>query len=421
MISRSSQTAAIAFAVLILLLSASIGNAYEDVGVSISIKGTRSYKLKKEAQLLAKKQAIISYLKRVNPSAVGKSCAKQLVNDRAALIKRITTQEISQVGDYMEGSYLVRIDDEKLNYMLEELGCGAQNGATDVTILIMEEPPTKANISMILNPEDSTGVRKLRGLGPFAVFYTSYQRSIRDTIISKANKEGLKLTRLDTFDEFQKMRMSNDDPLVGVYFDDESEDFVINKRLLKVVRTRFAAQNTIVLYYRIESLYFDQVTRELNAAIAISLYDLNSGETKSVGSQDFMVIVPKGQSSVAIRDGLAEVASNAASLLMNQAKKQIRRMASIAQVHAQKKGTLPVTVTVHLKSKRTMYNVKKNLKPSMIRHSEIKGDSLILKLTKGIQADDFVYGELLGVLEGMGIKIPENNINLNGQEVIIQQ
>ena len=421
MIVRISHPTAILAIALILILTASIGNAYEDVGVSVTIKGKRSFKLKKEAKLLAEKEAIISYLKRVNPSAVGTSCAKQLVNDRAALIKRVTSQGISQVGDSVEGSYLVRIDDEKLNYTLEELGCGAQTGAADVTILIMEEPPTTANISMILNPEDSTGVRKLRGLGPFAVFYTSYQRSIRDTIISKANQEGLKLTRLDTFDEFQKMRMSNDDPLVGVYFDGESEDFVINKRLLKVVRTRFAAQNTIVLYYRIESLYFDQVTRELKATLAISLYDLNSGETKSVGSQDFMVIVPEGQASVAIRDGLAEVASNAASLLMNQAKKQIRRMASMAQVHAQKKDTRPVTVNVHLNSKRTMYNVKKNLKPTMIQQSEIKGDNLILKLTDGVQADDFVYGELLGVLEKMGIKIPDNNIHLNGQEVIIQQ
>ncbi|MBI9113084.1 hypothetical protein [Maridesulfovibrio ferrireducens] len=418
---RVSQTTAIVLAVLIFMLTASIGNAYEDIGVSVTVKGKRSFKAKKQAKLLAGKQAIISYLKRVSPAAVGTSCAKQLVDDRAAFIKRVTSQGISQIGDSMEASYLIRIDDEKLNYTLEELGCGPQSGAAKVVILIMEEPPSKANISMILNPEDSSGVRKLRGLGPFVVFYTSYQRAIRDTIISKANQEGLKLTRLDTFNEFQKMRMSNDDPLVGVYFDGESEDFVINRRLLNIVRTKFAAQNTIILYYRIASLYFDQTTRELKAAIAISLYDLNSGETKSVGSQDFMVMVPEGQPSVAIRDGLTEVASSAASLLMNKAKKQIRRMASMAQVHAQKEKALPVTVSVHLNSKRTMYKVKKTLNPEMIQFSEIKSENLILKLAEGVPADDFVFGELLEVLEGMGIKIPEKNIHFNGQKVLIQQ
>ncbi|WP_027721327.1 hypothetical protein [Maridesulfovibrio zosterae] len=417
MVNNILQKLTILSAVLILILTASIGNAYEDVGVSVSIKGNVNYANKKKANLLAEKQAIISYLKRINPSAVKKACAKQLVDSRALLIRNISRKSVSKIGDYMEASYVVCIDDKKFNNRLEELGCDAQTGVTKVTILIMEEPPTKANISMILNPEDSTGVRKLRGLGPFAVFYTSYQRSIRDTIISKANQEGIKLTSLDKFEEFQKMKRSNDDPLVGVYFDVDSEDFVINKSLLKFVRSRFAAQTTIVLYYRIKSLYFDQVTRELKADIAISLYNLNSGETKSVGSQDFMVIVPEGQASVAIRDGLAEVASNAASLLMNKAKEQIRRIITTTQIPK----TQPVIVTVHLNSKRTMYKVKKNLKPDMISHSEIKDGSLILNLAKGIQADDFVYGELLDVLEGMGIKIPESNIRLNGQEVIIQQ
>ncbi|WP_432736954.1 hypothetical protein [Maridesulfovibrio sp. FT414] len=390
--------------------------------MSVSIKGKSSFAVKKQAKLLAEKQAITNYLKRVSPAA-GSQCEQQLIDDRAALIQRISPQGISQVGDSVEASYLVRIDDEKFNYRLEELGCGSQSGAAEVVILIMEEPPTAGDIAMILNDADASGTRELRGLGPFVLYYTSYQRAIRDAIISKANMEGLKLTRLDTVDDFQKMKMSHDDPMVGVYFDTENEDFALNQRLIKEVKRKFAGKSTIILYYRIASLYFDQVQRELKAAIAISMHDLDTGETKSVGEQDFMVMIPEGQPGPAIRDGLSEVASNAASLLMNRAKKEARRMSSIAQKRAQTQNKSADLTTVNLKlsSKRNMYKVMKALSPASVKDSGMQGEELVIHLTSGTSAEDFVFVELLGLIEGMGISIPDQNIQFNDKQVTIRQ
>lgn len=416
-----SYKTVILMALLILFSTVTVGSAYEKIGVSVSIKGKKDYNLKKKAKLLAQKQAIINYLKRASPGAIGSPCEKQLVDDRAALIISISPQEIAQVGPNVEASYLVCIDDEKINYRLEELGCGAQTGATDVVMLIMEEPPSKADISITLNAIDASGTRKLRGLGPFVIYYNTYQRAIRDSIIAGANREGLKLTRLDTLDAFKRMKMSSDDPMVGVYFDNDTEDFVINRRLMNLVKREFAAKDTIILYYRISSLYFDQVSRKLKATIALSLHDLKSGETKSVGSQEFMVMVPKGQPGLAIRDGLADVASSAASLLMNDAQKEARRMASMAQTNARKNGTGTTKVSIQLKSKRAMYKVKRALKPDMVKSSQIIGNSLEVTLAAGVSPDDFVFVQLLDILEGMGIKIPDDNIQLNAQKNIVKQ
>lgn len=399
--------------ILILFSTVSFCNAYENIGVSVSVKGHKSFKIKKQTKLMAEKQAISNYLKRVSPGSIGGRCEKSLIDDRAALILRTSSQGISQIGDHVEASYLVRVDDTKINRRLEELGCGAQSGAVDVVMLIMEEPPSQADISMILNGADASGTRKLRGLGPFVVFYSSYQRAIRDSIIAGANKEGLKLTRLDTLPEFERMKMSDDDPMVGVYFDTDSEEFAINHRLLKSVESKFSQKETIILYYRISSLYFDQVTRKLKATIAISLHDINTGETKSVGSQDFMVIVAPGQPGMAIRDGLSEVAANAATLLMNEARIEALRMASKAQNKAMKSGSGTSVVKLQLKSKRNMYRVKTTLSAKTVTSAKIENNYLVITLAKGISVDDFVFGELLGTLDKMGIKIADKNIKLS--------
>lgn len=423
MICRITHIAILLPIVLLLTLAAGPARAYEDIGVSVRIKGQKSFKIKKQLEQMARKEAVSNYIRRVNPAIAGKSCEKQIIDSRASLIRDITNQDTTQVGDYVEGSYLVRIDDEKSNCLMEELNCGVQSGHKEAVILIMEETPSKADMSLILSQADAGTTRKLRGLGPFVLFYTSYQRAIRDAIIAKANREGLSLTRLDTVDEFKRMKVSHDDPVVGVYFDADNEDFALNNRLVRAVKKKYADEITIILYYRISSLYFDQVKRELKAEIAISVLNLNDNITKSVGSQEFMVMIPKGQPSIAIRDGLSEVAENAASLLMNDAKKVVRKMITMAQHKDQpvRSGEDLATVTLRLNSKRTMFKVKKGLSADSVRQSSIQNGALIIKLAPEISPDNFVFEELLSQLQSMGINIPDENIELKGREVLIKQ
>lgn len=416
--SRTIFSKVILLTLLILVSTVTIVRAYEDLGVSVSIKGRKSFTIKKQAQQLAEKQVISNYLLRVNPGAAGSRCEKSLIDDRAALIFRTSRKSISQIGDHVEASFLIRVDDKKINRRMEELGCGAQSGSSKIIMLVMEEPPSSSDISMALNGADASGTRKLRGLGPFVIFYTSYQRAIRDSIIEGATREGLKITRLDNLKSFKKMKMSDEDPMVGVYFDTESEEFVINHRLIDFAKNQFAKDTTIILYYRINSLYFDQVSRKLKATIALSVQNLKDGNTKSVGSQEFMVLVPEGQPGLAIRDGLAEVASSAATLLMNDARKEAMRMVSIAQ--AQKNNNHSV-VKLQLNSKRAMYKIKKNLTSKSVKNSNIENGELIINLSSGISADDFVFGELLNLLEKNGISIPDKNIKIGKKESYIKQ
>jgi hypothetical protein len=392
--------------------------AHEEVGASVTVSASSRFQAKKLAQGKAAEQAVINYVDRVSPGADA-ACVRRMAEDSASLVKRMTMQTLSFSGGVGKASFRVQIDDSLINRRLEELGCGVQAGEAQVAIVIMEEPPTTANISLILNAQDADGVRKLRGLGPFVVFYTSFQRAIRDAIIAKANKEGLQLTRLDTTQGMEAYKVSEDDPLVGVYFDSDTESFVINRKLAAAVRNRFAAKNAIILYYRIDSLYFDQVERLLKATLSISLRDLMSGETKSVGAQEFAVTVPPRQPSAAIRDGLSEVAANAASLLMNDAKKEARRMSSMAQARAAKRDAAPGVVTLSLSSKRVLYKIKRAVSSSKVRHAEIQGNSLVFELAPDASLEEFVFDDLYSALETQGLNIPEKNIKFQGKEVYL--
>jgi hypothetical protein len=149
---------------------------------------------------------------------------------------------------------------------------------------------------------------------------------------------------------------------------------------------------------------------------------LRSNEAKSVGAQEFAVTVREKVPSVALRDGLAEVAASAAALNMNAAKTEARRMASSAQARAGKEAAAPGVVTVILDSKRTLYKLKEQVAGSKsVAKAAMDGEALVVTLAGGVAVDDFVFGELYGELEGLGLDIPEDHVTVQGKTCTIRQ
>lgn len=396
-------------------------------GVKVSVQASNAFKARKNIKAKAKEAAVVQYARRVSPGLRG-TCVSKLRANYARFAKTLTQAAFkfdrkagANTGTAF-AAYRVNIDDSGINRFLEEIGCGVQAGRKgDVLFFIMEERPDMATIELILNEDDSAGVRKLRGLGPFVTFYTSFQRRIRDAITRKAGQEGLSLRWLEKEPRMKKFKESDDDPLMGVYYDLDLEDFAINDDLMADVKKRYAADNAIIFYYRIDSLYFDQVKRILKAVISISLMDLKSGSVKSVGAQEYAVRIANDQPAVAIRDGLADVASNAAGLLMNDAKKIARSMASGARHRAIAERGKPVMVTVMLKSKRAMHKLKNALGKKNIRRAEVQGGSLIIEVRPGIKPDDFVFGDLYDAFDKVGVDVPEDNVKIEGRKVFVEE
>ena len=389
-------------------------------GVEVECTCSSRFKAKKEVKKRAGQEAVRSYVLRANPG-IDATSLKTIVSSHAAFVKGKTQQGFSYEGGKGTGTFKVTLDDAAINRRLEEMGVGVQAGQDSrVVFVIMEEPPTKASMDLILDVEASDGVKKLRGLGPFVTFYPDFQRAIRDEITRKANQEGLKLQWLEQTPGMAKYKQAQDDPLLGVHFDFDQEDFIIDPNLMQAVRDRFAAENGIVYRYRIDSLYFDQVKRVLKAKLSISLLDLTTNEVKSVGAQEYATTLTEKVPSIALRDGLADVAGRAASLLMNDAKKEGRRMASMALQRQERGSTQPGKVSVKLSSKRTLHKLKKELEPSVAK-ATMNGNVLVFDLKSGTSPDDFVFGHLYDALEGLGLKIPEDNVRISGNQAYIEQ
>ncbi len=403
----------------LLLLSAAPALALTEQGVQVKFSASTKYEAKKGAEKRAKEEAVRAYVSRAHPG-VDKACLKKVVEGYAAFVKNMTQQDFVYDYGQAEVSYKVWLDDAAVNRALEELGCGVQSA--QVVFFIMEEPPTAASMSLILDEAAMDGVKPLQGLGPFVDFYPDFQRAIRDAITRKAGDEGLTLTWLEKTPAMERHKVARDDPLMGVYFDMQSSEFKVNEALMREVRNVYASKNAIIYYYRIDSLYFDQKSRVLKAKISISLLNLRSNEAKSVGAQEFAVTVREKVPSVALRDGLAEVAANAAALNMNAAKTEARRMASSAQARAGKEAAAPGVVTVILTSKRTLYKLKEQVAGSKsVAKAAMDGEALVLTLAGGVAVDDFVFGELYGELEGLGLAIPEDHVTVQGKTCTIRQ
>ncbi len=389
-------------------------------GVEVECKSSSRFKAKKMVKKRAGEEAVRSYVLRANPG-IDKKSLQTIVSSHAAFVKGKTQQEFSYEDGVGTATYKVMLDDTAINRRLEEMGVGVQSGQNArVVFVIMEEPPTVASMDLLLDEEMADGMKKVRGLGPFLAFYPDFQRAIRDEITRKANKEGLKLQWLELTPGMAKYKKAKDDPLLGVHFDSVRDDFVIDQKLLQAVRDHFAAENGIVYRYRIDSLYFDQVKRVLKAKLSISLLDLTTNEVKSVGAQEYATTLIEKVPSIALRDGLADVAGRAASLLMNDAKKEGRRMASMALQRQKRGAAQPGKVSVKLSSKRTLYKLKKQL-ASRVAGATMKGNVLVFDLKQGTSPDDFVFGDLYEVLEGLGLNIPEDKVRISGNQAFIEQ
>ncbi|PIE69483.1 MAG: hypothetical protein CSA21_02310 [Deltaproteobacteria bacterium] len=389
-------------------------------GVEVECAASSRFKAKKQVKQRAGQEAVRSYVLRANPG-IDKKSLQTLVASHAAFVKGKTQQDFTYERGKGRGTYKVTLDDAAINRRLEEMGVGVQSGQkARVVFVIMEEPPTKASMDLILDPEASDGVKKLRGLGPFVTFYPDFQRAIRDEITRKANQEGLKLQWLEMTPGMERYKKAQDDPLLGVHFDFDREDFIIDQQLMQAVRDHFAAENGIVYRYRIDSLYFDQIKRVLKAKLSISLLDLTTNEVKSVGAQEYATTLIEKVPSIALRDGLADVAGRAASLLMNDAKKEGRRMASMA-LQRQKRGSAqPGKVTIQLSSKRMLYKLKKQL-ASRVAGATMKGNVLVVDLPSGTSPDDFVFGDLYEILENFGLNIPEDHVRIQGNQAMVRE
>lgn len=364
----------------------------DDIPVNVKgIKASSRFQAKKPLENAAKREAVKKYILKINKKC-DEGTVKELSEEYPNFVEGIKQEEFSFEAGKGSGKYTVSLDTAKLNREMAKAGCQAQ-GST-LKVVVLEEPPSKAKMQF-----GSTHVR-----------YTDYQRKILGAIIRKANETGLVVKPLADMPEFREFK-TEDETLVGVYYDVDSADFKINRGLMEKVRATLPG--VVAIYYHIDSLYFDPKSKTMTAELSIFIKSLDSGERKDLGSRSYTVNqvtdTPEGKVHA-----FSIAAENATALLMNKARDVVN---SLLMASSNK----PSVVTILHGAKSDLYKIKKELeKNGAVASCSTAEGQLLVNLKKGASLDDFLYDSLAGIFEKLKFPFEDKNITIEGKDAKIR-
>lgn len=406
----------------IALFADDAGNVFQ-VKVSATAE-KNTFSLKKELENKGKKAAIKKYILRLNAQTPEK-LIEEACNEFANFVEEV--EKISEKWEALDkkhgqlvGEYQVTLKLESVNQWLETKGFKQQAG---IELIVMEEPPTLGQMKM-----DKAFGNGIDGQKFFMQNYTTFQRRLRDAIVKKVGTFGFDVKLLEDNDQYAKFK-SKDGTLVGVYFDVNSNNFAVDRDLLKTVKEN--NPDTLVLYYRIDALIFEAETRNIRVTVAFNMKDLNTGVTKSVGAQSFE-FKSKSKNKDGVIDDFAYCAEAAMNSLMNAegAAAKLNKIAmSIKNAKAMPKGPLKLIVNASAFDakirKRAMYTLKKELIAKKITTAaKIKTTNTTLVATidnPNIKEGDALYMEHVSpILEKIGIELADDKVNYSGNTVTIK-
>ena len=189
--------------------------------------------------------------------------------------------------------------------------------------------------------------------------------------------------------------------------------------------------DTLVLYYRIDALIFEDATHNVRVTVAFNMKDLNTGVTKSIGAQSFE-FKSKSTNKDGVIDDIAYCAEAAMNSLMNAegAAAKLNNIAmSIKNAKAMPKGPLKLIVNASAFDakirKRAMYMLKKELSAKKITSAKnIKTTNTTLITTidnPNITEGDALYMEhVFPILEEIGVELADDKVSYSGNTVTIK-
>ena len=361
----------------------------------------------------AKAEALKKYLLRLDANMgqdfIRKACAEVDTFVEDIEEQNIKWTDITKDIGQLAGSYIVELKLEDINQWLKVNGFKTQG---KIEIVILEEPPSLGSMKLTAEAGTATGGEKA-----FVQNYTSFQRRVRDCLIKKVDEFGFDVNLLSDNEIYEEYK-SKDNELVGVFFDPETNNFAINKDLLKAVRAN--NPDTLVLYYRLETVEFEPATKQVRVTVALSIKNLDSNVTKSFGSETFALLSEATTTSMLV-DDLGFAAEKAILKLMN-AEGAGSRLNNLAMEfkNAANAPAGPIKININAEvidakiRKKVMYQLKKQVVAANITTADkVKSNntSLIFEANPDFNDPEELYFEKISpIFEELGVEIEDDKI-----------
>ena len=410
------------FALCIFPLNADTGDIFH---VKVAVNAEQNSKEAQDELLnQAQREAIKTYIRMCNADVPDKILASAQDNATFYVISSKKQNEkwtqLDQNAGQLAGDFVVELSLDKINQWMVKNGFMQQG---KMELVILEELPDLAGIKL-----DNILGAGVEGQKFFLQRYTTFQRRIRDAILKKMETYGFLIHLLEDKPLYKEFKSKNG-TLVGVYFDPTTDKFVMDIGLLTAIQEN--NPNTLVLSYRIDALIFIPETDELSITVNLSIKDLKSGVTRSIGTQTYRQRSPS-QNKELLMDNFANCVENAINKLMNEenaAAKLNAAAISIKNAAIQPKGALTFIVNAAAFDtkvrKRVMYMIRKELLSKGLSSSD-KITSTDTTMTAEINPEkckdrEELYMEYIApFLEGIGIELDDDKVHYDGDNLLIK-
>ena len=403
-------------ALLAFLLGMNLKAADGEYEVKVAIEAPRlTLALNNELQKKAKVEALKKYLLRLD-SSMGQDIVRKALAEVDLFVADVEKKnekwmKIAENMGQLEGSFVVELKEEKINQWLKINGFNVQ-GKIELTIL--EEPPSGGSI-------------KLAEGRTFFATYTNFQRRVRDCIIKKVNEFGFDVNLLADNDLYADCK-DKDGELVGVFYDFETNNFVIDKKLLNAVKSN--NPDTVVLYYRLETVEYSAADKQIRVTVALALMNLNTGIRKSFGTETFVITSEAGTAAL-LTDDIGFTAEEAINKLMNSegAGKRLNDLAMEIK-NTKKVAAGPIKININGTvfdakiRKRILFQLKKKLVENGIALApKVKStnNGIYAEAKPEFKETETLYMEkILPIIEELGLELDDDKVSYDNGGITIK-
>ncbi len=405
---------------LLALLGTALLTYAADNELQVKASGTaaqNSFALKKTVTANAQKLALRKYLQRQNAELDDRVVDEALseyskfVEEWEELDATWEPIDAAQGQLTIEGVATIKLDE--INQWLEARGVNRQGA---IQVVVMEEPPSIGQ--MKFDEAFGTGID---GNKFFLQNYTLFQRKIRDALVKKVGTLGFDVQLLEDKEAYKRFKTA-DGTLVGVHFDPDANQFAIDRDLLDAVKEQ--QPDTVVLYYRVDTLAFDPNTREMRSTVALSFKSLANDVTKAIGDASFAMKTTQTQKDM-IMDEFALCTTLAANKLMNVdgAAERLNHLAmSLQNAPAVSKGPMKLIFNANgvdeKVRKRMLFQIKKQMETAGLVDKTDKNavktiGNTMTAIISGKDIDgleDLYFEHLDGIFTGIGLEITDDQV-----------
>lgn len=293
-----------------------VGARADEVTVKASVAGKDNSATKNDCRKQAKKLAVRKFLNRLDAN-MQESLVEKAVASYSKWTDDITGDDWEWEDDELSCEFSVTVNNEELLQFLSENGWSVDNGssadgdAVKFEVVIAEEKPDAGMTDVAKQMGVGTG-----GKAEFFKRYTMFQRRIRDKLVKQVNEVGINVSLLEDNEAYANMKKT-DPVLVGGTFNVDNLEWQYTEDFVEIIRDN--NPDTLLLYYRIDTIAYEASTRTIRVSVSLNIKPLggdNDIRGESLGSQDYIQRASSDQLDILMAD-MAVAVTRATGMLMS--------------------------------------------------------------------------------------------------------